>query len=163
MPDVFLGLGSNNNPEKMLCLARKALQEVFTDFQVSPVYRNKAIGFEGPDFFNCVSFFTTEKPFEETVSLIRDIQTTLEQRWNKHVGIARSIDLDLLIYGDLVTNELDIDLPRKDITEYAFVLKPLVDLAPHYLHPVLQVSFQTLWEHFPKAEHPLTYIDFNWE
>ncbi|HCB49754.1 MAG TPA: 2-amino-4-hydroxy-6-hydroxymethyldihydropteridine diphosphokinase, partial [Chloroflexi bacterium] len=67
----------------------------------------------------------------------------------------RTLDLDLLLYDDLVSHANGIHLPRLEITEHACVLKPLVDLAPALVHPVQHKSMQQLWQEFPQASQPL--------
>ena len=64
---------------------------------------------------------------------------------------ARTLDLDLLLYGDLVCNEGRIQLPRDEIERYAFVLEPLAEIAGHLRHPVTHSRYSELWTQFDKA------------
>ena len=57
----------------------------------------------------------------------------------------RTLDFDLLIYGDFVSTDPAIDVPRDEILQYPFVLKPLADLAPEARHPVVGRSYAELW------------------
>jgi len=64
---------------------------------------------------------------------------------------ARTLDLDLLLYGDTIIDDGSLQIPRADITRYAFVLEPLAEIAPLLKHPQLQKSYAELWEALPKA------------
>ncbi|MCW8995998.1 MAG: 2-amino-4-hydroxy-6-hydroxymethyldihydropteridine diphosphokinase, partial [Psychromonas sp.] len=69
----------------------------------------------------------------------------------------RTLDLDLLLYDQQV--DKSINLPRAEITENAFVLKPLAELAPCLKHPVLNKTYQALWETYPKEKQKLWKIE----
>jgi 2-amino-4-hydroxy-6-hydroxymethyldihydropteridine diphosphokinase len=62
----------------------------------------------------------------------------------------RTLDLDLLLYGDLIVKDGKLQIPREDIERYAFVLEPLAEIAPTLKHPVLQLSYEELWQKMPK-------------
>ena len=71
----------------------------------------------------------------------------------------RRLDLDLLLYGDVVAPEPPLCLPRRDILEHSFVLRPLAELAPDLVHPVTGSSMRDLWQEFDAANHPLQAVD----
>ena len=71
----------------------------------------------------------------------------------------RTLDLDLLLYGDEVIDGEGRKVPREEITRYAFVLKPLADLAGDKLHPVSGRSFSLLWQEFDQDRHPLEAVN----
>ncbi|NIV18498.1 MAG: hypothetical protein GWN47_08855 [Woeseiaceae bacterium] len=73
--------------------------------------------------------------------------------------ISRTLDIDLLLYDQLVTDDEDISLPRKDVLQYSFVLRPLADIAPDYRHPVSGKLIGDHWREFDAASHPLTKVD----
>lgn len=159
MPEVFIGAGSNVEPRRHLGAGLRALAERFGLLRLSPVYRNSPVGFEGDDFLNLVIAFETDEPVEEVASALAAIEDA-HGRSRQGVKFApRTLDLDLLLYGDLVTDGEAFQLPRDEITEYAFVLKPLADLAGEALHPVLGRSYAELWENFDGARHPLTRVE----
>ena len=65
--------------------------------------------------------------------------------------VSRTLDLDQLLYDDLQINDGKVIIPSPDILEYAFVLKPLVNIAAEFIHPTVKVTLQELWDRFDKA------------
>jgi 2-amino-4-hydroxy-6-hydroxymethyldihydropteridine diphosphokinase len=65
----------------------------------------------------------------------------------------RAMDLDLLLYGDQVSSELNLKLPRPDLLKRPYMLRPMADLAPEHRHPVVGKTMRDLWEHFDVAAH----------
>jgi 2-amino-4-hydroxy-6-hydroxymethyldihydropteridine diphosphokinase len=159
MPEVFVAAGSNVEPRHHLAAGLEALAARFGVLRLSPVYRNPPVGFEGEDFLNMVIAFESD----EEVGAIAATLATIEAangRGRTDSGFSpRTLDLDLLLYGDLVLNEGAVRLPRAGITRYPFVLKPLADLAGERTHPVLGRSFAELWQSFDGASHPLQQVE----
>ena len=98
-----------------------------------------------PDFLNTAAVGQTELPPADLLAVLKTCEQLLGRRRSVRWG-PRPLDLDLLLYGDLVRHDKKWDIPRREITEYAFVLKPLSELAPARLHPELKVSYSHLWE-----------------
>jgi len=165
MPEVFIGAGSNVDPRRHLAAGLAALAEHFGVLRLSPVYRNSPVGFDGEDFLNMVVAFETDAPVEAVAATLSAIEAANGRTRMEAKFSPRTLDLDLLLYGDLVTDAAGVQLPRDEITLYPFVLKPLADLAGEHLHPVLKRSFAALWEAFEGARHPLQReeIDFTAE
>lgn len=155
MPEVFVGIGSNVAPDRHLAAGLRALASRFGVLRLSPVYRNSAVGFEGEDFLNMVVAFDTEDPVEEVAAALAGIESANGRTRTEARYSARTLDLDLLLYGDLVIQTGDLQLPREEVTHHAFVLKPLADLAGELVHPVLGLSYAELWNQFDAARHPL--------
>jgi len=143
--DVYIGAGSNIDPAAHLCQARDALAGHFGPLAVSPVYRTKAVGFDGDDFLNAVFAFSSCASPRNVVAVLDEIERLAGRRKPANSFTPRSLDLDLLLYGDLVCDEPGLKLPRDDITRYAFVLAPLADLAPDLVHPVTGARIRDLW------------------
>jgi 2-amino-4-hydroxy-6-hydroxymethyldihydropteridine diphosphokinase len=72
--------------------------------------------------------------------------------------VARPLDIDLLLYDDLVVDEPGMKLPRGDVLEYSFVLRPLAELAPQLRHPVTGRTMLEHWQEFDSAAHPLELV-----
>ena len=158
MPRVFVAAGSNIEPEKHLAQASRAMRQSFPDAQFSPWYRNKAVGFEGDDFINFVAGFTTELPVHDVVKRLREIETACGRPREAPKWAPRSMDLDILLYGDLVHEEPGLKLPRPDLVKRPFMLGPMADLAPEVVHPTLHVTIGELWQRFDRAAHPMTRV-----
>jgi 2-amino-4-hydroxy-6-hydroxymethyldihydropteridine diphosphokinase len=156
MPRVFVAAGSNIEPEKNLAQAARAIERAFPDVRFSPWYRNKAVGFEGDDFINFVAGFSTELPVHDVVKRLREIETACGRPREAPKWAPRSMDLDILLYGDLVHEEPGLKLPRPDLVKRPFMLGPMADLAPEIVHPTLHVTIGELWQRFDKATHPMT-------
>lgn len=165
MPEVFVGAGSNIEPRRHLAAGLVALARQFGILRLSPVYRNSPVGFDGEDFLNMVVAFDTGDPVEEVAAALAAIEAAHGRTRAEPKFSPRTLDLDLLLYGDLVVDAGGVQLPRDEITRYPFVLKPLADLAGERLHPVLGRSFGELWDEFDDARHPLLRVaaDFTTE
>lgn len=150
---AFVSAGSNINPRANLKAACAALKERYPDLELSPVYESPAEGFNGPPFLNLVLSFRTQ----DTPEAIREVLAGLEARAGRvrsaNKFSSRTLDLDLLLHGDTVNPSLK--LPHPDIDRYAFVLRPLSDLAPNLRHPVTNTRYRNLFSTFPHA-HQLT-------
>ncbi|MCZ6561014.1 MAG: 2-amino-4-hydroxy-6-hydroxymethyldihydropteridine diphosphokinase, partial [Gammaproteobacteria bacterium] len=71
----------------------------------------------------------------------------------------RTLDLDLLLSGDAVLSDAGLVLPRPEILQRSYILKPMADLRPDMLHPSAQLSFAKLWQCFDAASHPLHLVN----
>jgi len=163
MAEVYVAAGSNVEPEIYLCRALQVLEEVFGPLVVSPAYRNPAAGFEGADFINLVVGFRTERPVEEVRRELQRIESDCDRPRDAPKWAPRTMDLDILLYGDRVTQprageEPALVLPRPDLVRRAYMLKPLADIAPDLRHPLLRSSMRELWEAFDRDAHPLTAV-----
>ncbi len=142
---VYIGLGSNVDREKNIVLAIKEMRKVFGELELSPVYESAAVGFDGSDFLNLVAGFKTDDNVAEVVRALREIEDNLGRDRTQPRFSPRPIDLDILTYDDLEMDEPGLQIPRKEILENAFVLRPLQDIAANTLHPVLKQSYRQLW------------------
>lgn len=148
MPRAFVSVGSNIDRERNVKSAIAALRERYGDLVVSPVYESPAAGFAGEDFYNLVVAFDTGEPPRAIAQALLAIESA-HGRERRADGLhSRTLDLDLLLYGDLVVNEPGLVLPREDIARYAFVLKPLADIAPAAVHPQTGQRFGDMWRAF---------------
>jgi 2-amino-4-hydroxy-6-hydroxymethyldihydropteridine diphosphokinase len=143
MTDVFIGIGSNIHAETHLDSAVWGLKALFGELALSRVYRNPAVGFAGEDFLNLVARARTIRPPGEVQRELR----ALELRAGRDRALTglgpRTLDLDLLLYGTMV--DAGRRLPREDVLRHAFVLCPLLDLAPDLIHPVTGEAIALTW------------------
>ena len=158
MPRVFIGVGSNVEPEHNIARGVAQLRAAFGPILCSPVYTNPATGFVGDDFYNLVIGFDTALALDAIGARLREI----EQAHGRHRGevkfAPRTLDLDLLTYGDTVLTTAQLTLPRADILEYAFVLRPLADIAPDERHPLTHATYRELWQHRERESVPMTRV-----
>lgn len=156
MARVYLSLGSNLEPQRYLRAALDELRARFGAIEVSPAYRSRSVGFEGPDFVNLAVGLDTELAPEA----LNDWLHALEDRHGRRRDVPRysdrTLDVDIVLYDDLVRQgDGHLDIPRKEL-KHAFVLRPLADIAPGLRHPVDGRSMAELWAAFPAASEPLT-------
>jgi 2-amino-4-hydroxy-6-hydroxymethyldihydropteridine diphosphokinase len=155
VPAVYVAVGSNVEPERNLALATRQLRREFPDVKFSPWYRNRAVGFEGADFINCVAGFTTELPIEDVLARLHAIEAFCGRPRDAPRWAPRSMDIDILLYGDVVCDTPRLKLPRPDLLQRAFMLGPLAALAPDVVHPVEKLTIGELWQRFDRGAHPL--------
>jgi 2-amino-4-hydroxy-6-hydroxymethyldihydropteridine pyrophosphokinase len=158
MPQVFVAAGSNVEPERHLARAVAHLQGQFPDVRFSPWYRNRAAGFEGDDFINLAASFTSTLPVHEVLERLHCIEALCGRPRDTPKWAPRTMDLDILLYDDLICEEPRLKLPRPDLLKRAYMLGPLADLAPELLHPTAGVTIAELWRRFDRKAHPLVRI-----
>lgn len=159
MARIYISIGSNINPAENVQRAVKVLREHFSDIQVSSVYESEAVGFEGSNFLNLVVGATTELDVHETNKLLHKIEDDYGRDRSGPRFSSRTIDLDLLLYDDLIVKEAGLEVPREEITLNAFVLWPLADIAPDVMHPEKHQTIRELWDAFDKQSQALWPIE----
>lgn len=158
MADVYVAAGSNVEPEKNLARALDELEQVFGELALSPAYRNPAVGFEGADFINLVVGFGTVDSPAQVKQALEKIEALCGRPRSAPKWAPRTMDLDILMYDQVVSDEPGLLLPRPDLLRRAFMLKPLADLAPQLRHPTQQRTIGELWAEFPGAAHALVAV-----
>ena len=145
MPEVAVSLGANIDREANIRAAVNSLIAFYTGALFSPIFESKAVGFEGPDFFNLACIFYSDLEAPDLVSQLRGIETQLGRTRDGSVMGSREIDIDLLLYGDQILYAQGMDIPRQEILECAHVLKPLSLIWPDQCHPVNGLTYSELW------------------
>jgi 2-amino-4-hydroxy-6-hydroxymethyldihydropteridine diphosphokinase len=156
--DVYVAAGSNVQPELYLARAVKLMEEQFKPLRVSPAYRNRAVGFEGADFINLVVGFSTVLPFAGVRERLQQIEIACDREPSAPKWAPRSMDLDVLLFGDLISNEPGLIVPRPDLLKRAYMLKPLFDIAPDVVHPSEKKTIAELWAEFDQGAHELVEV-----
>jgi len=155
MGRAYLSLGSNLEPRRHLRAALGELRTRFGAIDVSPAYRSSAVGFDGADFVNLAVGLDTDLEPEA----LNDWLHALEDRHGRRRAVPRysdrTLDVDIVLYDQLVLEGPGhLQIPRKEL-RHAFVLRPLADIAPDLRHPVDGRSMAELWAAFPHDREPL--------
>ena len=137
MPEVFIGAGSNADPDRRLRDALAELTRRFGPVRSSRVYRSAAVGVPAADYSNLVVAFTTELAVDSLRDELRAIEA-LAGRTRAEAAVCE-LDLDLLLYGRRV--DAAQRLPRPGLTALPFVRVPLAELEPELVHPVTGERF----------------------
>ncbi|ALS99491.1 2-amino-4-hydroxy-6-hydroxymethyldihydropteridine diphosphokinase [Lacimicrobium alkaliphilum] len=161
MAQIYISLGSNVDREKHTRAGLQALHQSFGELQLSSLFESEAVGFDGKPFYNMVIGAITTKTMPEVAHLLKQIEADNGRVRGGKKFSPRTLDLDLLLYDDLVTDEL-VQLPRGEILYNAFVLWPLAEIAPERRHPLVQQSYAQLWQDFDKNKQQLWTIPFSW-
>ncbi|RYU89910.1 2-amino-4-hydroxy-6-hydroxymethyldihydropteridine diphosphokinase [Mucilaginibacter terrigena] len=142
MINVFLLLGSNLGDRK--AFLNKAIERIEQDIapvvKTSAVYETQSWGkTDLPDYLNQVVILQTGLPAQQVLQKILQIETEMgrmrEEKWG-----SRTIDIDILFYGDEVINDPNLTVPHPELHNRRFTLEPLGMLAPDFIHPVLNKS-----------------------
>lgn len=155
MAVVYLSIGSNVDRAKNLQLAIDELGKRFSHLQLSDIYENSPVGFAGNDFLNLVVRAETASKPEEVAGQLEEIHDIAGRDRQGEKFAPRELDIDLLLYDNRVIDGPDLVLPRPDILQYAFVLRPLAELAPSLQHPITGKTLAEHWAEFDQASHPL--------
>lgn len=145
--DVLLGLGANlGHPAETLAAALREFALHLREIRVSPLYRTAPVGYaDQPDFLNLMVAGQTESEPFELLNELRRIESALG-RIRSFPNAPRSIDIDILAYGDLVLETPELILPHPRMHQRGFVLVPLAEIAPDWVHPVLGQTPQEMIE-----------------
>jgi 2-amino-4-hydroxy-6-hydroxymethyldihydropteridine diphosphokinase len=155
---VYVAAGSNVEPERNLALAVRELRRSFGEVRCSRAYRNVAVGFDGPDFINLVAAFETALGVHEVVAELQRIEglcgrARLAPKW-----APRSMDLDILLYDRMLSDQPGLVLPRPDLVKRPYMLGPMAEIAPDERHPTLGRTMGELWATFDREAHAMTAV-----
>jgi 2-amino-4-hydroxy-6-hydroxymethyldihydropteridine diphosphokinase len=161
LPEVFVAAGSNVEPIVNLRRALVMLRAAYPKLRASRAWHNAAVGFEGDDFVNLVVGIETDEPLPAVIARLHGIEAACGRARDAPRWAPRSMDLDVLLYGDRVSDEPGLTLPRPDLVRRAYMLGPTAELAPELLHPTLGLTMRELWERFDRSAHPMQQIDLD--
>jgi 2-amino-4-hydroxy-6-hydroxymethyldihydropteridine diphosphokinase len=163
MATIYISLGSNIERERNTRAGIMALRERLGQLQLSSVYESEAVGFEGDAFYNMVIGCKVSEDVHSINRALAEIEDAHGRDRSGPRFSSRTLDLDLLLYDDLVLDEKGLKLPREEILKNAFVLWPLAEIAPDLVHPLAGKSYAELWAAFDKSKETLAPIDFQFD
>jgi 2-amino-4-hydroxy-6-hydroxymethyldihydropteridine diphosphokinase len=157
MTQVYVAAGSNVDP---LTNLQRALRELSKHYSLarSPAYRNKAVGFEGEDFINLVVGFDTPDTIQQVIARLHEAEAACGRLRDAAKWAPRTMDLDLLLFGDRVSSEPGLKLPRPDLLKRPYMLRPMAELAPDGRHPITGQTMRELWAAFDGAGHVMSVV-----
>lgn len=155
MTVVFLSIGSNIDKEHNVRAGIDALQKRFGNLVCSTIYESESIGFDGDNFYNLVASIETGEDVESVVSALKQIEDEHGRTRSGPRFSSRTLDIDILLYDDLIRDDEVVSVPRDEILKNAFVLKPLAELAGDTQHPQAGKSYSELWEQFDQSSQRL--------
>lgn len=162
MPTGYISIGSNIDKEVHIPSSLKALQSMFGKLTLSSLYETEPVGFVGDRFHNLVVGFNSELSAKEVAKLLRQIELDHGRSRESQKFSSRTLDLDLILYGEQVISDGRLQIPRDEIERYAFVLEPLAEIAADQPHPISGLSYGQMWENFDKQGLRQTKIAPTW-
>ena len=147
---VHLGLGSNLGDRKeFLSMACNYLSsEVITGFRASSIYESEPLlKMKQSKYFNMVVCGLTVLSPRELLKICQKIELILGRIRREHWG-SREIDIDILSYGNRIIDNDDLVIPHPEIENRSFVLMPMLELSPEWLHPETGITIKVLWENW---------------
>jgi 2-amino-4-hydroxy-6-hydroxymethyldihydropteridine diphosphokinase len=159
MVRTYVSIGSNINRENNIRAGVGALHSRYGSLIISRVFEGTSVGFQGENFYNLVVGFDTDEPAQMVVRTLHEIEQACGRKRSVPRFGPRSLDLDLLLYGDLIIDQSGLQVPRDDILDYAFVLQPLAEVAPYLRHPIIGKCYADLWAAFDASAKRLWPVD----
>ena len=152
MARVFLGLGSNvGDGAATIHAAYADLARLLIEPRLSPLYRSKAMYvMDQPDFINAAAVGETELSPRELLAAVHEIEARFgRDRSQESIKGPRSLDVDILLYRDMVIRESDLTIPHAGLKERRFALQPLLDLDESIRDPESGEPFSSILESLP--------------
>ncbi len=152
MARVYISIGSNIEPLRYIRSSIITLRKYYGKLILSSVYETEAVGFEGDNFYNLVVGFDTEMEVDKVIRTLKQIENDNNRQRTSERFSARTLDLDLLLYDDLI-------FKNDEILKYAFVIIPLAEIAPSSVHPIIKQSYRDLAQAFDTTEQAIWRVD----
>ena len=162
MTTGYISIGSNIDKEIHIPSSLQRLQQLFGFISYSSIYESAAVGFDGASFHNLVVKFDSTLTAKEVAKQLRQIELDHGRERESVKFSSRTLDLDLLLYGEQVIDDGRLQIPRKEIEHYAFVLEPLAEIAANQRHPLNQKTYGELWHDFDKSHVQQHKVRPNW-
>ncbi len=162
MTTLALSIGSNIDAESNIRAALGALSLEFENIRNSTTYESQAVGFDGDNFLNLVVLADTNKGLDDVTTFLKRLEDRLGRDRLQTRFSGRTMDVDILLYGNESGMFCGIELPRPEVTENAYVLQPLAELLPDVVHPATGMSYLKLWQDYDKSKQRLWATEIDW-
>jgi 2-amino-4-hydroxy-6-hydroxymethyldihydropteridine diphosphokinase len=162
MPIGYISVGSNIDRDHNVRSSLSALKQHFGELVLSSIYETAPVGFTGDPFYNLIVGFSAECPAKTVAKALRQIELDHGRSRDSQKFSARTLDLDLVLYGDFIINDGRLQIPRDEIVKYAFVLEPLAEIAPDLQHPISHATYAALWAAFDKQNLQQVRVQPDW-
>ena len=160
---AYLCLGSNINPRRNIRFAVQRLKQDFQNVIVSNVYKSSAVGFDGDDFLNLAIALKTDLSLGELLRYTDKLEQEAGRvRLYRGNYDSRTLDVDVVMFGDLTGEHKGRQWPSEDIQDNAHVLLPMSEIAGDRKHPLLGVNFSKLWKEFDAQDQHLKQVEKTW-
>ncbi|WP_369600895.1 2-amino-4-hydroxy-6-hydroxymethyldihydropteridine diphosphokinase [Hahella sp. SMD15-11] len=158
--EVVLGLGSNLGPDRHIPRACDTLRGWLAGCRFSRVYACPPVGFEGPDYWNLIACGATDLPLSALKARLVALERQSGRTGNEPPLTGRTLDIDILFYGDWQGRFGDIELPRPGMLSHAYTLRPLAELLPQRVHPGTGRTLADHWADYPGPDDlvPVSYV-----
>jgi len=141
---IAIGANIGDREKNIIDAINYIIEEGIDVVKVSSIIETEPYGYlDQPKFLNLVIEVKTDKTPQELLSTLLEIERKLKRERKIRFG-PRTIDLDIIFYDDLIVEEENLTIPHKDMQNRYFVLKPLSEIEPDYIHPVLKKSVKEL-------------------
>lgn len=162
MPEIYIGLGSNVDRKRHISSGLNMLAARFGSLTVSSVYESDAVGFSGPPFYNLVAAVTADISLAALARVLKEIEDASGRDRSAAKYSNRTLDLDILTYGECVGCYEGILLPREEVIQMAYILAPMVQIAGLKYFPGGNKTYQELWNSFDQAGQPIKKVNQFW-
>lgn len=142
MTQVYISAGSNHNRQQNIAMALARLKKQFGELLISPIYQSPAVNAQGDDYYNLAVGFETALPVAELRRHLRETENELGRDRSRPEQV--TVDLDLLLYGQVSGRVDDAELPHPDLFRHRHVLQPLADIAGSMSLPGANQSLDSL-------------------
>lgn len=163
MTIAYVSVGSNIRRRSSIKAGMRALFERYGPLTVSSVYETEAVGFDGDPFYNFVVAFDTEDSPLEIQTCMKQIEIDCGRKRDGRKYNPRTLDMDLLLYGNLQLDSESLQVPRDEIFKYTFVLEPLAEMVPELVCPGRKQTFAQLWQDYQRQHKPAQASIVEWD
>lgn len=158
---VALSLGSNIDRYRHINAGLNDLEAEFGSVLCSPVYESASVGFDGSPFLNLIAVIETPLSLSDVIKLLKQIEDRNGRDRSGPKFGPRTLDIDVVTYGEHYGELEGVQLPRAELYQNAFVLLPMVDLWPQQSVPGESYTYAQLWAKQDQQQQQLAVVRFN--